>query len=209
MRKSSRKTNGKRSEQPLSATRPQDGENGLSGLKTTSGARQMTSRSASEARESVPPEPGGLRGRGGERPFSNCESARSAAHSRKRRSEMTRAKVKDDGASAWEGERENRWPHKTTGLVWKAVFRYNENPWKCTSAETEKKLKDLSAISGRATDELVEDAMAGYFAEVQQIRQTLNGRYDDLKSGKVRPISGDEIEAHFREKSAAARSEPR
>jgi hypothetical protein len=68
---------------------------------------------------------------------------------------MTRAKVKDDGASAWEGERENRWPHKTTGLVWKAVFRYNENPWKCTSAETEKKLKDLSAISGRATDELV------------------------------------------------------
>jgi len=155
MRKSSRKTNGKRSEQPLSATRPQDGENGLSGLKTTSGARQMTSRSPSEARESVPHEPGGLRGRGGERPFSNCESARSAAHSRKRRSEMTRAKVKDDGASAWEGERENRWPHKTTGLVWKAVFRYNENPWKCTSAETEKKLKDLSAISGRATDELV------------------------------------------------------
>ena len=55
------------------------------------------------------------------------------------------------------------------------------------TAETEKKLKDLSAISGRATDELVEGAMAGYFAEVQQIRQTLNGRYDDLKSGKLKP----------------------
>ena len=77
------------------------------------------------------------------------------------------------------------------------------------TAETEKKLKDLSAISGRATDELVEDAIAGYFAEVQQIRETLNGRYDDLKSGEVRPIPGDEIESHFREKSAAARSEPR
>jgi hypothetical protein len=77
------------------------------------------------------------------------------------------------------------------------------------TAETEKKLKDLSAISGRATDELVEDAMAGYFAEVQQIRQTLNGRYDNLKSGKVEPIPGDEVEAHFREKSARARSEPR
>jgi hypothetical protein len=77
------------------------------------------------------------------------------------------------------------------------------------TAETEKKLKDLSAMSGRATDELVEDAMAGYFAEVQQIRQTLNGRYDDLKSGKVKPVPGDEVEAHFREKSAAARSEPR
>ena len=77
------------------------------------------------------------------------------------------------------------------------------------TAETEKKLKDLSAMSGRATDELVEDAMAGYFAEVQQIRQTLNGRYDDLKSGKVKPVPGDEVEAHFREKSAATRSEPR
>jgi hypothetical protein len=76
------------------------------------------------------------------------------------------------------------------------------------TAETEKRLKDLSALSGRATDELVEDAMAGYFAEVLEIRETLNGRYDDLKSGKIRAISGDEVEAHFREKSAAVRSKP-
>ena len=73
-------------------------------------------------------------------------------------------------------------------------------------AATEKKLKDLSALSGRATDELVEDAMAGYFAEVQQIRETLDSRYDDLKSGKVKSIPSDEVEAYFREKSAAARS---
>src|SRR5262245_31968084 len=32
------------------------------------------------------------------------------------------------------------------------------------TAETEKQLKDLSAMSGRATDELVEDAMAVYEA---------------------------------------------
>ena len=36
----------------------------------------------------VPPEPWGLRGRGGERPFSDCESARSAASWRERGSEM-------------------------------------------------------------------------------------------------------------------------
>jgi hypothetical protein len=30
-------------------------------------------------------------------------------------------------------------------------------------------------------------------------------RYDDLKSGGVKPISGEEIVAHFLEKSAAAR----
>ena len=70
--------------------------------------------------------------------------------------------------------------------------------------ETEKKLKDLSAQSGRGTDDLVEDAMAGYVDELLQAREMLNSRYDDLKSGRVKPIPGDEVEAYFREKSAAA-----
>ena len=46
------------------------------------------------------------------------------------------------------------------------------------TAETEKKLKDLAAQSGRGTDDLVEDAMAGYFDEVLQIRKTLDSRYE-------------------------------
>ena len=74
--------------------------------------------------------------------------------------------------------------------------------------ETEKKLKDLSTQSGRGTDDLVEDAMAGYFDEVLQAREMLNSRYDDLKSGRVKPISRDEVIAHFREKSAAAHRTP-
>jgi hypothetical protein len=53
--------------------------------RSASDDQQVTKRSA----ESVPPEPRGLRGRGGERPFSNCESARSAALSRERGSKMT------------------------------------------------------------------------------------------------------------------------
>jgi hypothetical protein len=36
----------------------------------------------------------------------------------------------------------------------------------------------------------------------------LDSRYDDLKSGRVKPISRDELVAHFREKSAAARRTP-
>jgi hypothetical protein len=74
--------------------------------------------------------------------------------------------------------------------------------------ETEKKLKDLAAQSGRGPDELVEDAMAGYFDELAQTREMLNSRYDDLKSGRVKPISRDELVAHFREKSAARRTQP-
>ena len=59
--------------------------------------------------------------------------------------------------------------------------------------------------TGRGPDELVEDAMAGYFDELARTREMLNSRYDDLKSGRVKPISGDEVESYFREKSAAAR----
>jgi hypothetical protein len=38
----------------------------------------------------------------------------------------------------------------------------------------------------------------------------LNSRYDDLRSRSFKPISGHEVEAHFREKkSAAARASKR
>jgi len=72
--------------------------------------------------------------------------------------------------------------------------------------DTEQKLKDLAAQSGRGTaDELVQDVVEGYFDELARTRETLNSRYDDLKSGRVKPIPGDEVAAYFREKSAAAR----
>jgi hypothetical protein len=61
------------------------------------------------------------------------------------------------------------------------------------------------AETGRHPDELAEDAVAGYFEELAQTREMLNSRYDDLKSGKVKPISRGDLVAHFREKSAAAR----
>jgi hypothetical protein len=59
--------------------------------------------------------------------------------------------------------------------------------------DTEKKLRDLCAQSGRGTDDLVEDAVAGYFDEVSQVQQMLDSRYDDLASGRVKPIDGEEF----------------
>jgi hypothetical protein len=67
------------------------------------------------------------------------------------------------------------------------------------------KIDQLVIETGRAPDKLLEDALAGYVAELAQTREMLDSRYDDLKSGTVKPIPGDEVEAYFREKSAAAR----
>lgn len=72
--------------------------------------------------------------------------------------------------------------------------------------ETESRLRELAASAGRAPDELVEDAMAGYLAELAQVRETLDGRYDDLKSGRVRPVAGEEAFARLRNKNNSRRS---
>jgi predicted transcriptional regulator len=59
--------------------------------------------------------------------------------------------------------------------------------------ELEKKLNALASASGRRADELVEDAVAGFFNELAQAREMLDGRYDDLKAGKARPIDGEQF----------------
>jgi predicted transcriptional regulator len=74
--------------------------------------------------------------------------------------------------------------------------------------ELQAEIDQLAIKTGRAPDKLVEDAMAGYVAELAATREMLDSRYDDLKSGKVTPLSREEVIAHFREKSAAARQTP-
>lgn len=71
------------------------------------------------------------------------------------------------------------------------------------------KLDRWSAETGRAADELVEEAVAGYFAELAEVRAMLDGRYDDLKRGRVRPIDGTEAVARLQEKSKARRTAQR
>lgn len=65
----------------------------------------------------------------------------------------------------------------------------------------------MARESGRPSDELVEDALIGYFNELAYTREMLDRRYDDLESGKVRLISPEEVRARILAKSAARRAE--
>ena len=67
------------------------------------------------------------------------------------------------------------------------------------------RLDQLAADSGRAKEEFVLDAMAGYFDELAQVREMLDSRYDDLKSGKIKPIPGDVAYARLMESIEARR----
>ena len=59
-----------------------------------------------------------------------------------------------------------------------------------------------SAESGRSKDELVRDAMPGYLDELERTRGMLDSRYDDVKSGKVKLIDGEEAFQRLIQKTA-------
>jgi predicted DNA-binding protein len=72
--------------------------------------------------------------------------------------------------------------------------------------ETESRLQELAARTGRAADELIEDAMAGYLQEIASVREMLDQRYDEVKSGGVKPIDGEEAYDSLRRRSRDRRS---
>jgi predicted transcriptional regulator len=72
--------------------------------------------------------------------------------------------------------------------------------------DVEKRLNDLAAQSGRGPDQLLQDALAGYLDELTRTQDTLNSRYDDLKSGKVEAVDGEEAFARLKAKTEAQRS---
>ena len=74
--------------------------------------------------------------------------------------------------------------------------------------DVEKKLTDLAGQTGRGTDELLQDALAGYFEELARTRDMLDSRYDELKSGRVKPIDGEEAFARLKAKTEAQRNHP-
>jgi hypothetical protein len=91
------------------------------------------------------------------------------------------------------------------GVASKDAFPYAQDMEVHFNPDLQAKLDKLATETGRPPGELVEDVVAGYFDEFGEVREMLNSRYDDLKSGRVKPIPGDEVEAYFREKTAVAR----
>jgi hypothetical protein len=72
----------------------------------------------------------------------------------------------------------------------------------------EAKLEQMARETGRPSHELVEDAVVGYFDELALMREMLDRRFDDLDSGKVKPIDGEEAYRRLMEKTDAQRHRP-
>jgi predicted transcriptional regulator len=71
--------------------------------------------------------------------------------------------------------------------------------------DVQAKLDQMARESGRPSGELVEDAVIGYFDELAYTREMLDRRFDDLESGRVKPIDGEEAYRRLMEKTDAQR----
>ncbi len=76
------------------------------------------------------------------------------------------------------------------------------------SPEVQAKLERMARESGRPSDELVEDALIGYFDELAHAREMLDRRFDDLESGRVEPMDGEEAFRRLMEKTETQRRRP-
>jgi predicted transcriptional regulator len=75
-------------------------------------------------------------------------------------------------------------------------------------ADTQLRLAELASSSGRATDDILEDALAGYLSEVSELRAALDGRYDEIKSGRVKPIDGEAFFDELRQREDELLKQP-
>jgi hypothetical protein len=66
--------------------------------------------------------------------------------------------------------------------------------------DLEKKLNELAAKTGRGADEIVQDVVAGYVDELAGVREMLDGRYGDLKSGRIKPVDGEAFFEQLRQR---------
>jgi len=71
--------------------------------------------------------------------------------------------------------------------------------------DVQAKLEQMARDTGRRSDELLEDAVVGLFDELAYTREMLDRRYDDLESGRVQPIDGEEAYRRLMEKTEAQR----
>jgi len=57
--------------------------------------------------------------------------------------------------------------------------------------ELQAQIDKLVSETGLPVEKLIEGALAGYVPELGETREMLDSRYDDLKSGSVKPIDGE------------------
>jgi hypothetical protein len=73
------------------------------------------------------------------------------------------------------------------------------------SPDVQAKLEQMVRDAGRQPAEVIEDAVGGLYDELAYTREMLDRRYDEMESGKVQGIDGEEAYRRLMEKTEARR----
>ncbi len=76
------------------------------------------------------------------------------------------------------------------------------------SPEAQAKLDEFTRQHGRSSDDTISNAVNAYLDRLPDARKTLARRYDDLDSGAVQLIDGDEAFRRLMEKTETRRRRP-
>jgi hypothetical protein len=66
------------------------------------------------------------------------------------------------------------------------------------SADEQLKINRIAAIVGQGAGEYVREVMSDHLHELEEVRTLLSSRYEDIQSGRVQPIDGEEAFARLR-----------
>jgi predicted DNA-binding protein len=70
----------------------------------------------------------------------------------------------------------------------------------------EARINELARQSGRDNAEVLSEVIDSYFEELARINATLDRRYDELESGQVQPVNGEEVFERLRRKGEQRRA---
>jgi hypothetical protein len=74
--------------------------------------------------------------------------------------------------------------------------------------ELQAQIDKLVTETGLPVEKLIEDALAVYVPELEQTREMLDSRYDDLKSGRVKPVDGEAFFESLRQREDGILKKP-
>jgi predicted DNA-binding protein len=73
--------------------------------------------------------------------------------------------------------------------------------------EHEARINELARQTGRENADVLGEVIDSYFEELARINATLDRRYDEITSGQVEPIGGEEVFERLRRKSEERRAQ--
>jgi hypothetical protein len=107
----------------------------------------------------------------------------------------------------------NTWSLKASGSKWREIgagFLHKDgNGFDVVfhfTPDVQAKLDQMARDAGCQPAEVIEDAVIGLYDELAYTREMLDRRYDEMESGKLQGIDGEEAYRRLMEKTQALRS---